>query len=393
MELLAVLVLAAALVGIGATFGSSDRNVEDPRRSSMNDSRRGLRALYLVLDEIGAKPHRQLKAPNAADPVDRTLVLASPSVPVTKRETSRIVDWVAAGGRLVIVGGRPPAGVPVPLESPVVAAFGLAGYSYHRLVGDEMTVHDEALREGLGRIEWPAESAIASGKLAPAAKAFEELVTSSGRCLAGRFAYGENGGEVVVVADACLLDNESLGREDNAVLAARLVAGRGAVVFDEFHHGYRDDGDGDRLTSVFAAMLFGTWPGRALLVVLFAGALRLAGAAVRLGAPLRDRPAPRRALSEHAEALGRIFEKAGARRETLAILAAGARRVTGPRAGIPASLAPAEFVRRLRLARAPAAAGLADALERADSPRTAKDVEMAEVAANLAAAKRRYLRG
>jgi hypothetical protein len=215
----------------------------------------------------------------------------------------------------------------------------------------------------------------------------------SGRCLAGRFAYGENGGEVVVVSDASLLDNEALGREDNAVLAVRLVAGRGAVVFDEFHHGYRDDGDGDQLESALAAMLFGTWPGRALLVVVLGAALRLAGAAVRLGAPQRDRPPPRRALSEHAEALGRIFEKAGARRETLAILAAGARRVTGPRAGIPASLAPAEFVRRLRLAQAPAAAGLADALERADSPRTAKDVEMADVAANLAAAKRRYLHG
>jgi len=393
VELIAALVLAAALVGLAATFGSTDGNVDDPRRSSMNDSRHGLHALFLVLEEIGAKPHRQRSTPTAADPVDTTLVLASPSVAVTKRETARIVEWVGAGGRLVIIGGPPPAGVFVPHESSVVAAFGLSGYAYHRLLGDEMTVHDAALDEGLGRIEWPAESAIASGTLAAGAKDFEELVTSAGRCLAGRLKYGEKGGEVVVISDASLLDNEALAREDNAVLAARLVLGRGSVAFDEFHHGYRDDGAAGQLSSVLAAMLVHIWPGRALLVIALGGAVWLSGAAVRLGAPEPDRPPPRRALSEHAEALGRIFEKAGARREALAILAAGARRVTGPRAGIPASLAPAEFVRRLRLAQAPGAAELADAIARADSPRTAKDVEMAKVAANLAAAKRRFLHG
>ena len=71
-------------------------------------------------------------APAATDPVDQTLVLASPSLPVTTRETARIVAWVAAGGRLVIVGGPPPAGAAAPYESAVVGAFGLSDYAYHR---------------------------------------------------------------------------------------------------------------------------------------------------------------------------------------------------------------------------------------------------------------------
>jgi hypothetical protein len=173
----------------------------------------------------------------------------------------------------------------------------------------------------------------------------------------------------------------------------RLLLGRGEIAFDEFHHGFRADPGGSEITSALVALIPSTWPGRALLVALFGGALWLLGAMVRLGAPDHDRPPPRRALSEHADALGRIFQKARARNEALSILAAGARRTTGPRAGIPASLAPAEFVRRLRTAQAPGAAELAEAIARADAKRFVKEAEMAEVAATLASAKRRFLHG
>jgi hypothetical protein len=121
--------------------------------------------------------------------------------------------------------------------------------------------------------------------------------------------------------------------------------------------------------------------------------LAIAGASVRLGAPERERPPPRRALSEHAEALGRLFETSRARAVSLRILAAGARRAAGPRAGILASLPAAEFARRLRASPAPGASDLADALQQADAARAAKDVAMARIAANLAAAKRRFLHG
>ena len=58
-----------------------------------------------------------------------------------------------------------------------------------------------------------------------------------------------------------------------------------------------------------------------------------------------------------------------------------------------AGMSSREFVRRLRESTAPAAAELAAAIEQADTVRAGKDVEMARVAANLAAAKRRFLHG
>ena len=73
--------------------------------------------------------------------------------------------------------------------------------------------------------------------------------------------------------------------------------------------------------------------------------------------------------------------------------AAGARRVSGPRVGILGAIPAPEFVRRLRASPAVGASELADALQRADAGRASKDVQMAEIAANLAAAKRRLLHG
>jgi hypothetical protein len=143
-------------------------------------------------------------------------------------------------------------------------------------------------------------------------------------------------------------------------------------------------------------MLVSTWVGRALLVVALAGLVYAAGAAVRLGAALPAPPPERRALREHADALGRLFENARASREALEILASGVRRVCGARAGFPSGLPPAEFRQRLARSIAPGAQRLAAALEDAEAAGvrpSVKDVELARIAANLAAAKRRFLHG
>jgi len=390
VELVAALALGATLVVLGAAFGTS-KSADDSRASTFVDSRDGMRAAFLVLEGVGAKPRRLMRAPAASDPTDRTLVVARPSEPVTKREAARIVDWVTNGGRLVVVAGPAPVGAAAPYETPLLHEFGLRRRPMPPSVGDPTTIEDPVLGDGVGKLDWPATGEIAStGRL-------DKMVVRGTRCLVGRAPWGDAGGEIVVVADDGLFANESLGKIDNSVLAVRLLLGRdsdeGRVVFDEFHHGFRDDGGPSRVGTALAAMLVDTWPGRAVLVLLLAGGLALAGRAVRLGAPERERPPPRRALSEHAEALGRLFESARGRAVALRILAAGARRVTGPRVGILGAIPAPEFVRRLRASPAVGAAELADAMAAADAARTSKDVEMADIAANLAAAKRRLLHG
>ena len=59
-------------------------------------------------------------------------------------------------------------------------------------------------------------------------KSLEPLVTRGPRCLVGRMPWGDEGGEVVVVADQTLLVNASLGKLDDCVLAVRVLLARGA---------------------------------------------------------------------------------------------------------------------------------------------------------------------
>jgi hypothetical protein len=396
-EIVAVIALLGALVAIGVVFGARAKDHDDPRRSTFVDSPRGLRALYLVLSEVGARPRRATSPLASSDPAGCTYVLASPSEVLTRRETAEIVKWVEAGGRLVLVCGSAADPLnPVGTDG-LLAAFGAAAVALPDPVGAPVRVEGARLAEDLGDVDWPARAHVLLLDEDDDGPRLEPLARAGERVLAGRIPRGERGGEVVVLADARLLDNASLGRGDNAVLAVRLLLARegdeGRVVFDEFHHGFSDGASEGHVVGVMLTMLHATWPGRALLVVAIAGLLWLAGAGVRFGAPAPEPPAPRRALSEHADALGRIFEKAAARRETLRILAAGARRVAGARLGIPGTLPPAAFLARLRSLRSPGAADLADAMEVAESGREAKDVHMAEAAANLARAKRRFLHG
>jgi hypothetical protein len=396
-ELAAVIVLLALLASLGAVVGARAQDRDDPRRSSFLDAPRGLHALYMVLDEVGAAPRRAMSPPQSSDPVDHTLVVAEPSAALTRRETEQIVQWVDRGGRIVLVAGPR---LDVLLQGHargLLEAFGISVTDEGADASGPFEVRDQDAAADLRRIEWAAHAGLRVSPDASPPPELRTVVDSAGVCVAGRIARGEKGGEVVVLADAGLLDNQFLGRADNAVLAVRLFTARagdeGRVVFDEFHHGFADAGTKDHVVGVLLGMLHDTWPGRALLVIALAGLVWLAGAGVRFGSPAPEPPPPRRALSEHADALGRIFEQAAARRETLRILAAGARRVAGARLGMPGTLKGPAFVARLRGLRSPGAADLADAMERAESGREAKDVQMAEAAANLARAKRRFLHG
>lgn len=391
---LAVL-LAVLLVGLGSLVGRQSGGAEDVRASSFVDARRGVRALYLMLDALGTHPRRAQTGLKSGEPVSQTFAVVAPTEPVTRREVREAVAWVQSGGRLLVVAASP-GGLSAGYATALLEPFGLGATIAPQGDGGRLEFGDARISEGLGRVEWPSMWMIVPAPETPeGAGAAEPLVSRGAEWLAVRRKFGE--GEVVAVADSRLLDNEALGRADNAVLAARLLylreSDEGRVAFDEFHHGFQaGDGAGD-VSGALAALLTDTWPGRAILVLAAAGLLAIAGASIRFGAPDPDRPPPRRALAEHAEALGRIFETSRASREALQILAAGARRVIGPRAGVSPTLSPKEFARRLAASPAPGAAELAHAIERADAPRAVRDSELASAAAELAAAKRRFLHG
>lgn len=391
------LFLAVAVVAAAAAAGGSRSREADLRASTFVDERRGTKALFLVLDELGLSPERFLAAPDASLRKDRTFVVAAPSRAVTREEARALLDWTAAGGRLVVVDApsKPPEHV---VDcAPLLAPAGLATTPVVGAFADPAVV-EEAWAAGVEKVEWPTRIVFSAGDAAkrdPRAGDAVDAITSSHGAVAVRVPFGE--GEIVGVSDARLFDNETLRRGDNAVLALNLLVDDGSrgVLFDEFHHGF-GDGAQAGVTARLFAMLWTTWPGGALLVLLLAAIVRASGRVVRLGAPDPEPRPRRRALVEHADALGRLFEGARASRTALEILLAGVRRTAGPRAGIPSRLPPAEFRARLERSTARGAAELAAALAEAEAagahPRL-KDVEFARVAARVAEARGRFLDG
>jgi hypothetical protein len=287
-------------------------------------------------------------------------------VPLGQDEIRGVVRWVESGGTLVLsLGG----GTLAPL-----ATYGNAG------------TPGAALAEAFGvRVQkWPATERGIRPRGWLEGRGIAGVRFSGGRTLDGPFVDqpryqtlvdGPAGpvvgtaprgrGRVVAFADDTAFTNRLLRAPSNAQMMVHLLAhyGRpGPILFDERHQGY---GAEREAVEKLAGALSGTGLGLALLQgVLAAGALLLF-AGRRFGSPLPPPRARRRSATEAAAALGRAYHEAGATALAAGTLAAGARRRAALRLGIPPTLDPAEFSDRLRRSRAPGAAELAAALDRA----------------------------
>jgi hypothetical protein len=132
-------------------------------------------------------------------------------------------------------------------------------------------------------------------------------------------------GRVIVVADPRWLSRGGLvepggePRDDNAVFLANVVslhAAGGKVYFDEYHHGIRSGGG-------FWAYLAYHGERWTLLLLLLVVAVAVWRVAVRLGPAV---PAPRPSQADavdYASGLGRLYQRAGARRRLARALARG----------------------------------------------------------------------
>jgi hypothetical protein len=400
LEATAALLVGLVLVTLGATVTDPGDTQPDFRTSSYVNDVEGARALHEVLRGCGLRPERLLEPVASLPDHDRSLVVAAPSEPFTDAHVDELYDWAAAGGRVVIVAAKSAPPLRASFHSKLFARLGLRARD--RSMGRRAAeIQDDAGIDPSSELSWPAVQVLDDipGGAAADERAGERrvLVATRSHELAVTVPFGEQGGEVVVLADDAILTNEHLREADNAVFVVQLLTARerddGRVVFDEYHHGFRPEGEREGLYAQAAAMLWTTWPGRGILVLFGAWLVLLAGRAVRLGAPLPDAPPPRRRLSEHADALGRLLEKARARTEVLHILTAGTRRVVGPRAGLPPGLSPAGFRDRLAASPAPGAEELAQALDEAERLQPTREAEVARAARRLAKARRDYLHG
>lgn len=380
--MLAALAAGVAVLGAAGTRGTDPYEV---RRSTHLTTPHGTKALYDVLRELGYDVRRHHGSLRTVPPEAGTLCVLSAPVPLGQDEIRGVLSWVEGGGTLVLALG---GGTLAP-----VAALANRG-SPGAALAEALDVR--AQRQ-------PASERDLRPRAALAPAAVERVRFSGGRTLDGSFVdlpsyrplvtgpYGDlagmadrGRGRVIVFADDTALTNRHLRAPDNAQMLVWLLAhcGRpGPILFDERHQGYGSDREA---VARLAGALSDTGLGLVILQAGLAAAALLLAAGRRFGAPLAPPRAARRSSTEASAALGRAYRSVGAAALAAETLAAGARRRAAARLGIPPTLPPGEFVERARASRAPGAAGLAAALERAAA--VDSDRALAEAAGALAAA-------
>lgn len=130
--------------------------------------------------------------------------------------------------------------------------------------------------------------------------------------------YAVGAGRLTVISDPSLFMNEALAKDDNAVLAAHLLAAPGRqIVFDEFYHGLTVRGNPLWLVTQFPYGLL------ALLTIAWVS-LWAWRAAIHLGPPLPETTVARRSVADYVDAMSRLFLRAGSHKFLMRELRDGA---------------------------------------------------------------------
>jgi len=307
----------AALVVVLAIAGQAPS--DSPYHAVGSDGAGGTSALRQLAGRLG-HPTGVVEGDFSLPP-GGLLFVFTPTAGFTDEEARDLRSWVEGGGVLVYAAET--------ASQPVEGALGLARVA-RPAPGDSA----QAL-EGL-----PGVGAVDGAYVQPFVPSLERVAILGGAHGPGvgvRLSIGQ--GSVFALADPLALGNGHLLRADNAPFAADLLAyaAPGSTVrFDEFHHGAQNGG------SVAGALYSFAW-GQALIwavLVLFVG-LAIRGRVVGPAIPLHE-DAPR-SLHEHTEAVGRLLQRTGGRREALDALVDATRRAVARRHGLAVDTARPDF--------------------------------------------------
>lgn len=304
--------IGVALLGVALLRGSpNDGPPLDPR----SDGPLGTSALVSLLDRLGAEVDLSAGLPEPGD--DVALLLADR---LDEDQAAEVRAWVRRGGTLVVTD---PASAFAPAEV-------LPGNPLDTGTLDRGICTISAL-EGVEVVDGGAASRFAT-------------TTADASCVGSRaFAFvvatSEGDGEIVAIGGAAFVTNDQLAQDDNAVLAAALLAPRaGADV--RIVDAPLPAGGGDKTLSD----LVSDGVRRAGLQLGIAFALYALWRAVRLGRPAQEPQAVEIAGSELVGATGRLLERGRAPAASAEVLRERLRRALRARLGVPSDVPTAALV-------------------------------------------------
>jgi hypothetical protein len=276
-----VLLLGPGLKGAGRDPGDTKRG------SSHYTTPAGGRALFELLRDLGYKARRHERKLGLMPADARALFLLAPLAPLDAAETRDAVSFVENGGTLVWAPRA--AG-----NDPLPAAFGVA-------VSEKEASGPVSIQSGGRRYAIVSASTLRLNG--------EAMVVDLPR---GR-------GRFVALADAKIASNRGLMEGDHAEylvhLAARAAGRDGALLFDEFHHGFQE---GQTAT----AILMDSPLAGAVWILLAAAYLGVIAAGRRLGPPIDPHLERRRRPREYLDAFAGVCARLRAGPQAAGLVAA-----------------------------------------------------------------------
>jgi hypothetical protein len=401
ITLVAVIVVLIALNAASYVRVEHEKDSEvSPDRSTFNSGPTGTQAFYDFLSESGHQVMRWREGTSSllvsADPKPSTLVVIGPlQVAYTNREARELMQWVEAGGRLVVVARNPdrrllapgsdwmissaPLGYPwsdldpnnfeqmtsgvAPLKpaQPTTLARNVESVMPSRFMGaisfapralesaetpEEVDAgaenEDEEEDSGGGYVRQPssANEAPAGQKTEASTAPVIHFRAPKGALLVD-FPLGN--GRIILLSDPYIIANNGISRADNLMLALNAVGSGGVIAFDEFHQG----------RPATHNALFQYFSGTPVLAIC--AQLALIGIAIvwsqgrRFARPLPLPHVDRRSKLEFVASMAELQQRARAHDLALENIYARVRRVLVRYAGVSHSAPRAEIARRVAM--------------------------------------------
>ncbi|RKH90367.1 DUF4350 domain-containing protein [Corallococcus sp. AB045] len=324
-------------VALAVGLASHEAPPDSPVPSITNPGPLGLKALFVYLQERGRDVSAQTSSLDSIPAGTRTLVIAAPQAqPVTKEEVAALERFVRDGGTLVYLSPHALGEHQPGMEDWLHIVSGPLPGTNHQGLASEWV--DPA---GVTVDVWLPAGALRDLSLLRVARDrslrvdHEDAVPLAGLGGAGvLWRWGLGQGEVYVAAGPDLAENRRLELLDNLRLWDVLAA-RGPLRFDEFHHAVITRPPLSQGLWVFIAQS------------LAVGLVYVVSRGTRFGAPRPVRVERHRSSREYVRSLGWLMRRAKVEAELLPELDTGLRRLMHERLGIAPSLPDAEAARLL----------------------------------------------
>lgn len=226
--------LLVVVLVVLAIYGNANQTsgVEGPTLSMHVTAEGGGRALYLWLAELGydVRP-LQYRSFQVGDEVDALFVLA-PTFDLSANESASVLDWVARGGTLFVVGEQ---------RNHLLDDLDIEFRYRSSELGAAIPLQPLFIRPPLERVEVVTRAEIGvSGPdwvavLGSGDPADDPVAVTSG--------YGR--GRIHVLSSESAMTNAGIGLADNANYLHHVLADvprSGVILFDEYHHGLTEHG-------------------------------------------------------------------------------------------------------------------------------------------------------